>query len=148
MKKIIAAASFGGHWVQLQRLRPLLDQHRTVFVSTSEGLSAKFSSGNYCRVCDAAADNKVKLCMLFFQAFYHVIRIRPDIVITTGAAPGLAFVIAGRLLGAKTIWIDSIANAEAISLSGRLAKRWSSLWLSQWQDVAEREGASYLGSVI
>ncbi len=33
---------------------------------------------------------------------------RPDIVITTGAAPGYFCLRLGKLLGARTIWIDSI----------------------------------------
>ena len=45
-------------------------------------------------------------------------RLRPDVVITTGAAPGYFAVRIGKLLGARVVWVDSIANAEELSLSG------------------------------
>ncbi|AVO32350.1 MULTISPECIES: oligosaccharide biosynthesis protein Alg14 [Stenotrophomonas] len=147
-KKIVAAASFGGHWIQLLRLKKLLDQHTTTYVSTNRELGEFIPDNNFYCVRDSAAENKLGLLITFTQALFIIIKVRPDIVISTGAAPGLAFVFWGRIFGAKTIWLDSVANAEEMSRSGRIAKRYSSLWLSQWPDVAEVHGASYLGRVI
>ena len=42
-----------------------------------------------------------------------LLRHRPDVIVTTGAAPGYFALRFGKLLGARTIWIDSMANAEA-----------------------------------
>lgn len=148
MKKIIAAASFGGHWIQLMRLRPLLQSHRTVYVSTNSELKNTIKDEAYFNVLDAAAESKLRLALCFLQALIIVLRVRPDVVISTGAAPGFALIFWGRILGAKTIWIDSVANAEQMSRSGMLARRWASVWLSQWEDVAARSGAQFLGRVI
>jgi hypothetical protein len=48
----------------------------------------------------------------------------------------------------KTVWIDSIANAEEISKSGKLAKRFSDIWLTQWKHLTTEDGPEYLGSII
>ena len=114
----------------------------------TESLGEFIPDNNFYCVRDSAAENKLGLLITFTQALFIIIKVRPDIVISTGAAPGLAFVFWGRIFGAKTIWLDSVANAEEMSRSGRIAKRYSSLWLSQWPDVAEVHGASYLGRVI
>lgn len=149
MKKILAAASFGGHWVQLMRLKPLLDQYDTAYASTNSELELALGSRDrFFLIHDAAADTKIRLLISFLEALLIVIRLRPSVVISTGAAPGLALIVWGRIFGAKTIWIDSVANAEHPSRSGMLAKRWSSVWISQWEDVAQRYGASYWGRVI
>jgi hypothetical protein len=54
----------------------------------------------------------------------------------------------GRLLGARTLFIDSIANAERLSLSGHLACRHANLMLTQWPHLASNEGPQYRGSVL
>jgi hypothetical protein len=54
----------------------------------------------------------------------------------------------GRLLGCKTIWVDSIANVDELSLSGQQAGRFADLWLTQWEHLERPEGPEYFGSVV
>jgi len=54
----------------------------------------------------------------------------------------------GYFFGARTIWIDSIANTERMSLSGRLSRPFAQLWLTQWPEVSDRTGATYVGAVL
>jgi hypothetical protein len=51
-------------------------------------------------------------------------------------------------MGVRTLWIDSIANSERMSASGRLAKRLAHRVVSQWPEVAEREKVGCWGAVI
>jgi hypothetical protein len=41
------------------------------------------------------------------------------------------------MLGGRTIWIDSIANAGEMSLAGQKAGKTADLWLTQWDSVSE-----------
>jgi hypothetical protein len=75
-------------------------------------------------------------------------RERPDVVISTGAAPGYIAIRLGRLLGARTMWIDSIANVEEMSLSGSKALRCAGLCLTQWEHLARPDGPHYKGAVL
>jgi hypothetical protein len=77
-----------------------------------------------------------------------VMRTKPDVVITTGAAPGAIGAVVAWIWGARIAWIDSIANAEEISLSGRLVRRFAALWLTQWSHLERPGGPRYLGSVL
>jgi hypothetical protein len=62
-----------------------------------------------------------------------VLKLRPDVVISTGAAPGLLALAAAKwLTGARTIWIDSLANADQLSGSGEWARLVADVWLTQW----------------
>ncbi|MGD1883885.1 MAG: UDP-N-acetylglucosamine--LPS N-acetylglucosamine transferase [Paracoccaceae bacterium] len=79
---------------------------------------------------------------------FHILRFRPDAVISTGALPGLLALGVARVLRVRTVWIDSIANAEEMSMSGKLARRVADLRLSQWKHVADAEGADYMGAII
>jgi UDP-N-acetylglucosamine:LPS N-acetylglucosamine transferase len=77
-----------------------------------------------------------------------VIRVRPHVVITTGAAPGYVAIRLAKLLGARTMFIDSVANARELSLSAKLAEGHADRLLTQWPSVATSTGADYAGSVF
>jgi len=68
--------------------------------------------------------------------------------VTTGSAPGLLALRLARLLGMRTVWIDSVANVEELSLSGRKARRYADLWLTQWPHLAKEQGPEYRGSLL
>ncbi len=53
-----------------------------------------------------------------------------------------------RLFGARTAWIDSIQNVDAISEIGCRAATHADLWLTQWPQLAQPGGPQYLGEVL
>ena len=54
----------------------------------------------------------------------------------------------GKLIGARTIWIDSLANVDQLSKAGRMAGPHADLWLTQWPDLAGDNGPDYAGQVL
>lgn len=147
-KKVMAVASAGGHWVQLMRMAPAFTHHRVHWLSTAPGLVYKIPCGGFSAVRDASMWDKPGLLLMSVQVLWHVLRLRPDVVITTGAAPGYFAVLYGHILRARTIWVDSIANAEELSLAGRKASRWVDHWLTQWPELARPEGPHHIGAVL
>lgn len=146
--KVLAIASKGGHWTQLRRLAPFLDKYVCSYACTDPTLAATMKSERFYIVRDASMWDKVGLVLLAVEVFWLVIKLRPDVVISTGAAPGFFAIVFARMLGKKTIWVDSIANAEEMSLAGKKVKPFASVWLSQWPDVAAKAGAEYKGQVL
>jgi len=98
-------------------------------------------------VVDASQSQPLECLRLAVQMVRLVLRHRPAVVFSTGAAPGCFAILAGRLIGARTIWLDSIANTEKLSLSGRLVQRAVGLCLTQWPGLA-RPGIEYAGDVL
>jgi UDP-N-acetylglucosamine:LPS N-acetylglucosamine transferase len=147
MKKVVAVASAGGHWIQLMRLTPSWEGLDIRYMTTARGMQPQ-RQGPVHVVSDANRWERLKTIKMFCEVGKVLLQHRPNVVITTGAAPGLAAVIIGRLLGARTIWIDSIANGEEISGSGKVARRFASLYLTQWEHLAKPGGAQHWGSVL
>lgn len=147
MKRVVAVASGGGHWVQLLRLRPAFGEGEICWITTKAGYR-KDVTGPLHVVRDANLWDKPGLVILFIQMAWLMLRLRPAVVVTTGAAPGFAAIFFGRLFGARTIWIDSIANAETLSGSGARAGRWADVWLTQWEHLARPDGPQYWGAVL
>ena len=77
-----------------------------------------------------------------------LLRTRPDVVVSTGAAPGYFALRIGKMLGARTIWVDSIANVDELSLSGQLVKAYADMWLTQWPHLAKPGGPECHGAVL
>jgi hypothetical protein len=89
-----------------------------------------------------------RLVLQLMQILVLMLRTQPDAVISTGAAPGYFALRIGKLLGARTVWIDSIANAEELSLSGHKIRKYADLWLTQWPHLAGPDGPEFLGAVL
>jgi UDP-N-acetylglucosamine:LPS N-acetylglucosamine transferase len=145
--KALAVASTGGHWMQLLRLIPALDGYEIVFVTVLESYRRQVSNKFYV-VPDANRWNRFGLITLAVRMAWIVQREKPDVVISTGAAPGYFAVLFAHLFGARTVWVDSIANIERLSVSGRLAGKHADLWLTQWPHLARTGGPHYAGAVL
>ncbi len=146
--RVLAVASGGGHWVQLLRLGPALAGERVTYVTVSRAHRADVGPAPFHVVNDATGWERWGLVRLAIRMAWLVGRLRPDVVVTTGAAPGYFALLFGKLLGARTIWIDSMANVDRLSLSGRKARRWADLRLTQWPALARTEGPHYEGAVL
>ena len=147
-KHVLAVASGGGHWTQLRRLEPAFAGHRISYVSTHPGYRSEVGDARFYKVRNASRWDRLGLILLAFHMLWIVIRERPGTVISTGAAPGYFAILFGKLIGARTIWIDSLANVNKMSLSGRRIRRFADLWLTQWEDLAGPDGPEFLGSVL
>jgi len=145
--KIILVASHGGHWIQLQRLLPAFENASLHFVTTNPEITVD-AGARLSIVQDANLNEKLALLKLAFQVFRVVLKSRPDVVFSTGAAPGFFALMFGKLFGAKTIWLDSIANAQQLSVSGQKVKPFADLWLTQWEELSGPEGPEYKGAVV
>jgi UDP-N-acetylglucosamine:LPS N-acetylglucosamine transferase len=147
--KILAIASGGGHWVQMRRLYPAFEGLDVVFVSVKAAYAEDVPKHRFHAVRDVSRWDKWGFVVLIAQLARILLRERPNVVITTGSAPGLiALGLAKTLLRARTMWIDSIANCEQMSSSGLRAHRFADIWLTQWPQLSRQGGPDHWGAVL
>lgn len=147
-KKILAISSGGGHWIELLRLRPAFAGHFVVYATVSEAYRAHIGNAPLRVISDATRWDRIGLMRTSAQVLRLLLEERPDVVVSTGALPGFFGVVLGKRLGAKTIWLDSLANVEELSMSGQKVAPHADLWLTQWEDLAYPGGPRYAGSVL
>jgi len=147
-RRVLAVASPGGHFEQLQLLSRAWEGCEVAYVSVGDGMSQLVSGARYYSVPDSSRHEPLQMLRGLVRLVAILWRERPEIVLSTGAAPGLLALALGRLFGARTAWIDSVANVERLSLSGRLAGRLAHLWMTQWQHLEGRRGPRYVGGVL
>ncbi|HEY8430298.1 MAG TPA: hypothetical protein VIL20_18080 [Sandaracinaceae bacterium] len=147
-KKILAISSGGGHWIELLRLRPAFRGHFVVYATVAESYRAHVPGAPFRVVRDATRWDRTGALRSALSVLSLLVRERPDVVVSTGALPGFFAVLFGKRLGARTVWIDSLANVEELSMSGRKAGPHADLWLTQWPELARPGGPSYAGTVL
>jgi hypothetical protein len=147
-KKIVAVSSGGGHWVELLRLAPAFEGHDLALVTVSDAYRSEAPTTRFHTVRECTRWDTWRCGYTFLQLLWILLRERPDVVVSTGALPGYFALRLGRWLGAKTVWLDSIANVDELSMSGLKIGPYADLWLTQWRHLSGPHGPYYRGAVL
>jgi len=146
-QKVLLVASAGGHWVQLRRVVRAFEGAQLSYVTTDPGYRDEVGDAPFYIVRDANRRKPLECIQLAMQLAHILLSERPQVVFSTGAAPGCLAILFGRLLGARTIWLDSIANVDRLSLSARLILPFAGLVLTQWPTL-QTKSVEYAGAVL
>lgn len=151
--RILAVSSGGGHWVELMRIMPAFKGADVAFLTVNRDYRSEVPSGKrFYVVNDATRWNKLAAAIMALRILLIILRERPHVIVTTGAAPGYFALRFGKLIRSRTIWLDSIANVDELSMSGKLAAPYADLYLTQWHHLAKSEMDSrapeYAGAVL
>lgn len=134
---VLAVASSGGHWLQLKRLRKSWTGCEVHLATNCLNQVIIESDWTVHQIPDGSRRDRLGLARTAMTLHRLVKKLRPDMVVSTGAAPGLIALMVGKLSGAKCVWLDSIANSQRLSLSGKLARPFADMWLTQWPELAK-----------
>ena len=148
--RICLVTSAGGHTSQLLELAESWKGSSPCWVTTSDVIKEKLSKyGKVYVVGECNRQHPLRVFLVLLRCIRIVLRERPDVVISTGAAAGCMVCFLSKLFGARIVWIDSITNVYRLSLSGRLVRRIADLFLVQWPELAEKyPKVEYVGAVI
>jgi UDP-N-acetylglucosamine:LPS N-acetylglucosamine transferase len=128
-------------------MTPAFEGHDVAYLTTDPGHRSEVGGARFHVVKDANRQNKLALVFCAMKVVWVLLRERPTVVVSTGAAPGYLAIRFARLLKARTLWIDSVANVEELSMSGRMASEAADLCLTQWPHLAGGR-IRYVGAVL
>jgi len=148
--RVCLAASAGGHASALLKLHQCWEGMDCFSVTTSPVVEKQFARfGRVYVVEECNRRHPLRVLRALAQCVKIAFTERPAVIISTGAAVGCMMAYLGKLMGARIAWIDSIANTERLSLSGRLVRPFADLTLTQWPDVAQRyKSVEYVGHIL
>lgn len=144
--KLCLAASGGGHVRQLLDLAPVWSAHDYFFVTEDTALGVSLAEQHRTYFVPHVAIGQVRLggplrmlagtIRSFFRSARIIWKERPDVVISTGAGAVFFALAWARLLGARTIVIESFARFDRPSIFSRIAKPWAHHLIVQSQALA------------
>jgi UDP-N-acetylglucosamine:LPS N-acetylglucosamine transferase len=145
-RPVLFVCSGGGHLAQLQSLRPWWSTRQRAWVTCDNPHSRSLLEGE--QVIWAhfpTTRNIVNLVRNTLLAIRLLVRRRrPAVIISTGAGVALPFFIIGRLVRVPTVYIEVYDRIDMPTLTGRLCRPFSSLFLVQWDD----QGRIYPGAAV
>lgn len=131
------------------RIRPALAGLDVGYATIQPSSQADVPGCRFHTFEDFSRFSKLSLPRVVWQLIKILWREKPAVVITTGSAPALICLgLAKVMFRSRTIWIDSIANVEKLSSSGAAARLVADVWLTQWPDLARKDGPECWGAVL
>lgn len=133
---LCVAASPGGHLELLLALDDAYrDRSRLFVVPAGPQADALRARGERVEEVVNPWRSPVLLARAATRAASIVRRERPRIVLSSGAGLAVPVCVAGKALGAKLVFCETMARVESGSLSGRLLHRLSDAFLVQWPEL-------------
>jgi len=135
----------------MQRLMPALEGKDCFFVTHEYEYSQHLDRAYFIEYREGYIRERITWLKTVFIALRILLKERPDVVISTGGGEiAVPFCYAGRLLGAKIVFIETLARVTTRSAAGRLVYPVADLFLVQWESLLKEYGpkAQYWGNVI
>jgi UDP-N-acetylglucosamine--N-acetylmuramyl-(pentapeptide) pyrophosphoryl-undecaprenol N-acetylglucosamine transferase len=144
--KLCLACSGGGHLRQILLLKSVYQDLDHFFVTQRTPLAESASKEHRVHYVPDVALGLLNRSPRAWWAYLRnfgrslsaLISERPDIILSTGAGAALNTFVLGRLLGARTIFVETFAHTKTPSLTGRLVSPLAHLHLVQWPALAAR----------
>lgn len=144
-KKVLFISSTGGHLDELMELKPLFKKYdyHIITEKTKSNLSLlkKYPNkvnfllyGSYTSFIKKLT-YPFKLIYNTFKSFILYIKIRPKYIISTGAHTAGPMCLIGKILGSKIIFIETYANSETKTKTGRIIYLFADLFIVQWESM-------------
>ena len=69
------------------------------------------------------------------QSIWLLIKIRPRVILTTGAGIAIPCALIGKLFGAKLVFIENASRVHLPSKTGKFLYRYADLFIVQWPEL-------------
>lgn len=131
--RICFVSSSGGHWEQLQKLKPLADKYEGFFVTEKTPFNAPLAK-YFMRQTDLKDKLMIpKMIANTAIALKIWVKERPDFVITTGTMVAYPFYLLSVLFKKKFIFIETFGRANMPTVAGKKMEKHSDLFIVQWK---------------
>lgn len=149
--KVCFAASSGGHLEELLLLKPLMERYES-FLVTEE--TAYRAAGEEVRCYYLLQVNRrersciPRLFVNFLRSLKICLTERPDVVVCTGALATIPICLLCKILRKRLVFIESFANVDTPTMTGRLLYRFADQFCIQWKELKKHyPKAVYLGGI-
>lgn len=142
MKKVLFISSTGGHLAELMQLKELFIKFEyhivTEHTHTNDYLKEKYPG----RVDFLIYGTKSRLFTYLFKFMFNIIKsfviflkFKPDCVVTTGTHTAVPMCYIAKLFRRKVVYIETMANINTKTVTGKLVYRIADLFIVQWEQM-------------
>jgi UDP-N-acetylglucosamine:LPS N-acetylglucosamine transferase len=133
--KVALVCSSGGHLTQLHQLKPFWEKHDRFWVTFKLPDSESLLEHEDVVWAHYPTTRNVRNAVRNFGLALRVLsRRRPDLLVSDGAGVAFPFFLVARLLRIKTVYIEVYDRIDSPTLTGRLCRPLTNLFLVQWEE--------------
>ena len=133
--KICLVGSSGGHLIQLYQLEKWWRNHDRFWVTFDKQDSRSLLIDEETYWCYHPTNRNIKnLIKNTYLAFKILLKEKPDIIISTGAASAIPFFYLGKLFGCKTIYIEVFDRIDLPTVTGKIVYPITDKFILQWEE--------------
>jgi len=146
--KIALVCNLGGHLTQMFFLLEAFENHEIFFVTNNDPRIKQIKYKKF--IVEHINLSLLKMIKAFIKTFKILLNEKPDYIISTGAEIAIPFCILGKIIGIKTIYIESWSRVKNPSKTGKILYYIADIFLVQWPDLLKEYGkkARYEGGVV
>lgn len=148
--KVCLVGSSGGHLTHLYMLKSLWKDWDRFWVTFDKTDANSLLKDEKVYHCFFPTNRNIKnLIKNTFLAIKVLVKEKPDLIISSGAAVAVPFFWIGKLMGAKTIYIEVFDRINKPTLTGRLVYPITDKFIVQWDEMKKvYPKAINLGSIF
>ena len=142
VKKVMFISSTGGHLSELMQLKSIFKNYDYSIVTEKTKSNMSLKSRYKSRIHFLIFGTKdhfflypVRLIANCFKSLYYYLKTLPDVIVTTGAHTAGPMCCIGKIFGSKIIYIESFANINTKTITGRLIYHFADLFIVQWEEM-------------
>ena len=146
--KIALVCNMGGHLTEMLFLMEAFKDHEIFFITYADPRVSTIKYKKY--LFEYIGTDFRKMTKALFQTIIILRKEKPSLVVSTGSEIAIPAFVLARLMGIKSIYIESWSRVHNKSGTGRILYFVADVFLVQWQDLLEKYGkkAQYAGGVI
>lgn len=134
--KICFVGSSGGHLTQLFMLKPYWHDKDRVWATFDKEDARSLLKGEKVYPMFFPSNRSIKALIInTFRAIKILRKEKPDLIISTGAAPAIPFFWIGRMKGIKTIYIEIIDRIDKPTITGKVCYPVSNRFIIQCEEL-------------
>lgn len=155
MKKVIFISSTGGHLSELMQLKSIFKKYDYHIITEKNDTTLKLREEYGERMDYLVYGARNYMLSYMFKFPYNIIKslflymkIKPDIIVTTGAHTAVPICYIAKLFKKKIIFIETFARVNSQSMSGRMINKIADVFLVQHEEMVDvYENAIYKGDL-
>jgi beta-1,4-N-acetylglucosaminyltransferase len=146
--KIALVCSHGGHLTEMLQIIEAVQDHKFFFITYKSPRTEKLKYEKY--LIRNIGINPLFMLIESFNILKILLKEKPNTIMSTGSEIAIPVLYLGKILGKKTIYIESWCRITTSSGTGRIVYPISDIFLVQWPELLELYGpkAQYKGAVI
>lgn len=144
MKKVIFISSTGGHLSELMQLKDIFKRYDYHIITEKNDTTLKLKDKYGDRISYLVYGARNYMLSYMFKFPYNILKslvlflkIRPDVVVTTGAHTAVPMCYIAKLFKKKIIFIETFARVNSKSMSGKMINKIADVFLVQHEEMLD-----------